>query len=259
MDFTDFYQVLGVSKDADAAAIKAAYRKPARKLHPDLNPGDLKAESNFQDINNAYEVLKDEEERKKYDELYDYVESGRRPPYQAEQSSPYGAYSQQDLDDILSKENWFESIFGQRQGGRRATPRRGQDIQAEVELELEDALKGSVRSLSLQREETCSQCVGKGQAQGVVCQQCRGLGRVLQTSSLDVKIPQGLADGSTIRLKGQGEAGIVGGPRGDLLLKVRIRPNETGEVDGHHLRADFPISIFDAILGGQVDLEASWA
>jgi DnaJ-class molecular chaperone len=247
MDFIDFYQVLGIDKDADGAAIKAAYRKLARTHHPDLNPGDLKAEENFQKINQAYEVLKDKEERLKYDEIYDYVKSGGRPVSGPDHGSDQGQ-AQEAYADI------FEQIFGQGRRQSRATPRRGQDIHAEVEIELQELLDSVTRSLSLQREETCVQCGGTGVSQGTICHRCRGLGRSIETSTLDVKIPKGMTEGSTIRLKGQGEAGLVNGPRGDLLLKIRLKPNQTWEVDGHNLKTDVPLSIFDAILGGKVDV-----
>ena len=243
MDFIDFYQALGIGKDADVAAIKAAYRKLARKHHPDLNPGDLQAEEKFQKINQAYEVLKDEEERLKYDELYDYVKSGGRPVADPEQDRAEGPYA-----------DFFEQLFRQGRRQSRATPRRGQDIHAEVEIELQEAVDSATRSLSLQREETCAQCGGTGLSQDTLCHRCRGLGRSLETSTLDVKIPRGMTEGSTIRLKGQGEAGLVNGPRGDLFLKIRIKANQDWEVDGHNLKTDLHLSMFDAILGGEVDV-----
>ena len=134
MNFTDFYEVLGLSKQADAAEIKSAYRKLARTHHPDLNPGDEGAEARFQEINNAYEVLKDEEERKKYDELYDYIKSGKSAQPRPDQGRSQHQYSQEDIDEILSNTDFFEELFGAGRRRKRASPRRGQDIHAEVEV-----------------------------------------------------------------------------------------------------------------------------
>lgn len=254
MNFTDFYEVLGVGKEADASTIKSAYRKLARKHHPDLNPGNEKAEAKFQEINNAYEVLKDEQERLKYDELYDYIKAGGKARVRPESNRANQHFSQEDIDEILSNTDFFEQLFGEGRRHARATPKRGQDIHAGVELELEEVLEGSSRSLSLQREETCSECGGHGHLRGTVCTRCRGLGRVVATSTLEVKLQKGLTEGSVVRLKGQGEAGQIGAPRGDLLLKVHLKPKPGWNVEGYDLHTDLHVSIFEAILGGEVEL-----
>ncbi|MBI3927595.1 MAG: J domain-containing protein [Armatimonadetes bacterium] len=251
MEFKDYYKVLGVERGASEKEIKAAYRKLARRYHPDVNPGDKSAEQKFTEINQAYEVLADEEERKKYEEIADYVRSGkRRPP---------GRHDEGDLEDLFGAgagvgPDFFEHFFGGRRHSQ-ATPRPGNDLHAEVAITLEEALHGTQRRLSMERQEPCPDCAGLGVRERQVCPACRGLGRVLRPATLDVKIPAGATRGSSIRLRGRGEAGAAGGPAGDLILRIELAPHDRYEVKGHDLHRDLKVSVFDAVAGGEVEFE----
>ena len=220
VQFRDYYEILGVAKTATDNEIKSAYRKLARKFHPDVNPGDKSAEEKFKEINEAYQVLADSEKRKRYDQLGPNWKQGEefRPPPGWERV--HGAPG--DFGDLFGSgrgasgfSDFFESLFG----GRR-TPRagagfamRGQDVEAEIALTLEEAHRGGKRSISLQVAETCSDCRGSGSKDGkTVCPTCRGAGAIRRPKSLEVTIPAGVRDDSVIRLAGQGEPGANGAP-----------------------------------------------
>ncbi len=248
MEFKDYYKILGVDSQATPKDIKSAYRALARKYHPDLHPGDPDAERHFAEINEAYEVLDDVEERKKFDEIANYVKQHGRPP-QAPGPSPGGP---EDFSEAEAA-SFFEQFFGRRQS--RATPRQGADIHAEVQISVEEAVHGTRRSLGLQRGGPCPQCGGAGFIEHSVCPLCRGRGAVAVPQTLDVKIPAGVTTGSTIRLKGQGQSGGPGGPSGDLLLSIEIEPHPVYQVMGHDLHRDIEVSVFAAVLGGEVSLD----
>jgi len=241
MEFKDYYQTLGVDAKATSQEIKAAYRALARSLHPDLHPGDQEAERKFSSINEAYEVLMDDEKRKQFDEIAEYVKATGHPP------RPEPQYAEQADDH-----SFFEQFFGRRHS--RATPRKGSDLHAEVEVTLQDAFSGSTRRLQLNSQELCPDCHGNGLKDRQVCPTCRGQGQVLVPQNLDVKIPAGVTDGTVIRLAGQGHPGSAG--RGDLLLQIRLLPDPVYQVDGHDLRRDLEVSVFTALLGGEVQVES---
>lgn len=245
--FTDYYQTLGVDRKATAKEIKSAYRALARKCHPDLNPDDADAERKFAAINEAYEVLDDPVERKKFDEIADYTRVHGRPP-----QASGGGYAADDAMDADAN-SFFEQFFGRRQS--RATPRPGADIQAEITISLQEALHGTQRNLSLERAEACAQCGGAGFLEHGVCPVCRGRGATVVAQTLDVKIPVGVTNGSTIRLKGQGQPGAAGGPAGDLLLHTQIATDPIYQLKGHDLHREVEVSIFTAILGGDLPFE----
>lgn len=263
--FRDYYEVLGVKRDASAEDIKRSYRKLARKYHPDVNPGDKSAEEKFKELNEAYEVLSDAEKRKKYDQLGENWKAGAdfTPP----QGWEGGSINFQDFSDIFGGargqttgfSDFFETLFG---GARRAGARggpgfamRGQDVEAEIELGLEDINKGVTKTLSLAASEICPDCGGTGQRSGKICFTCRGAGVVNRPKSLDVNVPVGLRDGSTIRLPAQGEPGANGGPPGDLFLRVRLRPHPlftiTGEDD---IQIELPVAPWEPALGAKVNV-----
>ncbi|MBT9582655.1 J domain-containing protein [bacterium] len=243
MDFKDYYKILGVDSKASAAEIKAAYRALARSSHPDLNPGNPEAEKKFSEINEAYEVLNDEEKRKQFDEIADYVKTKGHPPRQE--------YAYEDSQE--DSHSFFEQFFGRRHS--RASQHPGADLHAEVEITLQEAFSGSTRRLSLSRQELCPPCHGSGVVDRRVCHACRGMGQVLTPYSLDVKIPAGVTEGSVIRLAGQGHPGSPGAPRGDLLLVIAVQPDPVYQVEGHDLHRDLEVSIFLALLGGEVQVE----
>jgi DnaJ-class molecular chaperone len=264
MNFKDYYAVLGVPKSAAEKDIKSAYRKLARKWHPDANPKNPKeAEEKFKEIAEAYEVLGDPEKRKKYDVL---GPNWQQAAQQAEQQRRYrttvdGQEFEFDLGDAGGPSgfsDFFDMFFsdvGRRQTARgRGIERRGQDLETTIDLNLRDAYSGGSKAVSLQIEDVCPRCRGTGTEGGRLCPQCHGTGRVLLSKRFEVTIPRGVHDGQRIRLAGQGGAGINGGPNGDLYLVVRLQSDPTYKRKGDDLYVDLPVSIYDLILGGEVNV-----
>lgn len=268
VQFRDYYEVLGLSRSASESEIKAAYRKLARKYHPDVNPKDKAAEEKFKEINEAYEVLSDPEKRKRYDALGQDWKAGqdfRPPPGWQEGTVEFG-----DLGDIFGGtggggpggfSDFFETLFGARGGMRsaragRGFAMRGRDIEAEIELTLEEAHRGAARGITLQTAEPCPECRGTGSKDGKsVCPVCRGAGAVQRAKTLEVSVPAGVRDGSVIRLAGQGEAGRAGAPRGDLFLRVRIKPHRLFDVVGDYdVQIELPVAPWEAALGARVSV-----
>jgi len=253
MQNKDYYKILGVSKSATGKDIKSAYRKLARKYHPDVNPGDSKAEAKFQDINEAYEVLSDSEKREQYDQFgsnwKNFRQAGGRGGSRGGGGQPF------DFDFDLSGfeggagGNIFEQMFG---GGRRRRqgPQKGGNARADIEISVEDAFSGTSRTLTITGQQPCPQCGGSGVGRGGVCHNCGGSGRRSQDSRIDVKIPAGVTDGSKIRVKGKGEPGMRGGQPGDLYLTVHLKSHPTYEVNGRDLTMTTTVDAFKAILGG---------
>jgi DnaJ-class molecular chaperone len=257
--FRDYYEVLGVARTASDAEIKKAYRKLARKYHPDVNPGDKRAEEKFKELSEAYEVLSDSDKRKKYDQLGENWKAGSDftpPPGWENVRVEYG-----DLGDVFGGStggfsDFFQSIFGERTRAARGGAgfaMRGSDVEAEIELTLEEAHRGSKKSLSFQATQTCPTCGGSGTVGGQRCGTCRGAGVVLQPKTLDVNIPPGLRDGSVVRLEGQGEPGAGGARSGDLYLRVRLLPHPVFKLVGEDdVQVELPISPWEAVLGARV-------
>jgi DnaJ-class molecular chaperone len=251
--YKDYYQILGVPKNATEKEIKAAYRKLARKWHPDANPDDVEAaEEKFKEIQEAYEVLGDPKKRKKYDTLgRDWQRaSDQAEPQQQQQRSPFGnEYAGDGFSDF------FETFFSG--AGRRSTtftdvPRRGQDIEGSIEVSLRDAYVGGTKTVSLELDDTCPTCGGTGVVQRRICPTCHGTGRVTTTKTLEVRIPRGVRDGQRLRLLGQGGHGIHGGPSGDLYLTVHVQEDPTFERVGDDLYVEVPVRAYDLVLGGEV-------
>ena len=240
--------------------IKSAYRKLARKYHPDVNPGDKSAEDKFKEINEAYEVLSDADKRKRYDQLGQNWKSGEefRPPPGWE--GVQGGVG--DFGDLFGGgggqsgfSDFFESLFGGRRAGRGGAGfvMRGRDVEAEIALTLEEAHRGVKRSITLQTVETCADCRGTGSKDKKICPTCGGAGEIRRPKSFEVTIPPGVRDGSVIRLAGQGEPGSNGAPAGDLFLRVQIQPHRlftiTGEDD---VQIELPVAPWEAALGANI-------
>jgi len=282
----DYYDILGVSKDASSDDIRKAYRKLAFKYHPDKNPGDKKAETKFRDISNAYQVLHDPEKRKAYDQR---GQAGL---------DAMGFEGFSSAEDIFSSfGDIFGDFFGKRfyGGGRARAPQRGQDLVTEIRIPFDESMEGSRRSIRLERDAPCPDCGGSGDRSGAapkacpvcggsgrstrggrdlggfvsvgspcpacggtgtqaagLCQKCRGRGVVPGRAALDIKIPKGIEDGSVLRLAGQGAPGRRGGRPGDLLVTVRVDPHPDLERDGFDLRVNTRVPLTTAILGGKV-------
>lgn len=265
----DYYEVLGVSRTASEDEIKAAYRKLARKYHPDLNPGDRGAEERFKELQSANEVLSDQEKRTKYDkygENWRYAEQaeaagvGNAPPpgWQDFRTGGAGAGAQDasGFEFNFSGEdagNIFEELFGR--AGRARRPTRGRDVEATLELSLEDANRGGRQTLQMQATDVCPTCQGTGfVAENQICPTCRGTGQVIAPKTIEVNIPAGVRDGSTLRLAGQGGAGAPGQSAGDLYLRIRLRPHEKFAVRGDDLEVELPITPWEAVLGAIVQV-----
>ncbi len=266
MNYKDYYSILGVPKGAPERDIKSAYRKLARKWHPDQNPDNAHAaEEKFKDIQEAYEVLGDPEKRKKYDFL---GSDWQRASREAEQHRSYrqaqgadfsnfgnfggattagGASGFSDFFDMF-----FSGIGRQRTSGFSAAQQRGEDLESTIELSLHDAFEGGKKSVTLQVEDLCPRCHGTGTDRNRICPQCHGTGRVRETKRFDVTIPRGVRDGQRIRLAGQGASGQGGGARGDLYLIVHLAGDNHYERKGDDLYLDLPVSIYDLILGAEV-------
>ena len=288
----DYYEVMGVSKDASEDELKKAYRKLAKKYHPDLNPGDKEAELKFKEVNEAYEILSDSEKRSRYDQ---FGHAGVDPNFGAG-AGGYGYGAGIDIDDI------FGSIFGGGFGGfggqRRANPnapRRGTDTEVSVTISFEEAAKGCKKEVAYFCVDSCTECNGSGAAKGTSpktcptcngtgqvavsqrtpfgmvqtqhnCDKCRGTGKIIESPcrvcsgtgrvrkqhKVEINIPAGIDDGQIMSVGGHGNAGTNGGPAGDLIVEVRVRPHAIFERRGNDIWCEFPITFVQASLGGEI-------
>ncbi|HVM60820.1 MAG TPA: J domain-containing protein [Verrucomicrobiae bacterium] len=270
VEFKDYYEILGVPRAASQDEIRRAFRKLAHKYHPDVAKDKTVAEERFKEINEANEVLSDPEKRKKYDALganWKQGEEFRPPPDWAEQ------FGQQAWTEGAPGEfefhfggtgfsDFFENLFGMGggvgssrrgadEGGRFA--QRGRDVEADIMVTMGEALRGSTRTVSLQRLVPCEKCGGKGRVNKRVCPECRGRRQVPRTETYQVKIPPGVYEGQLLRLGGQGEHG-ADGQSGDLYLRIRFtdHPDYRREEDG--LYHDLDIAPWDAVLGATVSV-----
>lgn len=261
----DLYSVLGVKRDASDKEIRAAFRRLARKHHPDVNPGNAEAEARFKEINAAYEVLSDAENRRKYDRYgdqwqhADQIEQIRR---QQGGGRPFpfpgqgGNGVEFDLGDMLrggaggggNGGGIFDSIF--RRGGGRT---RGQDLEHATRVTLEEAYQGATRTIEVHEgSETCRICGGTGQIASATCHTCRGTGNATPIRRIEVTIPAGIQSGQRVRVAGKGGPGAGGGPNGDLYLVVEVAPHPRFERRGDDLYVDVDVPVADAALGGEV-------
>ena len=288
----DYYEVLGVERNASADDIKRAYRRMAMKYHPDKNPGDKQAEVRFKQCAEAYEVLSDPQKRQRYDQ---FGHEGLRGMGMRD----YSHMRWQDIgsifEDIFSGFGGFGDIFGMgtRSGTARRGPARGYDLETTVELTLNDIAKGTEKKIEFTRQDICPECNGSGAAKGSsptqcpscrgtgqvakgggffqmistcpscrgegkiitrACKKCRGTGKVPRKRVLNVKIPSGVHEGQGIRVANEGEPGRNGGPRGDLYCYVRIKPHEFLQRKGNDLIAVVPVTMTDAALGTTVEV-----
>lgn len=246
VEYKDYYRILGIDRRADDREIKAAFRRMARRYHPDVNQGDPAAEHRFKDINEAYEVLSDAEKRRRYDVLgpvnWARATSGAAGP------NGRGARPGQSTFDF------FQSVFTQA-NARRARARRGRDIEQDVTVTLPEAFSGGTRTFSVQGEEHCETCDGSGRAPtGRPCPTCAGSGLVAFTRNIEVKIPAGIRDGSRIRIANEGGAGVMGGTKGDLYFRVHVAPHDVFRREEDNLHIDLDVPFTALVLGGEIEV-----
>jgi DnaJ-class molecular chaperone len=270
MQFQDYYQTLGVKRDASEKEIKKAYRDLARKLHPDVNKNH-DAEERFKAVNEAYQVLSDTEKRAQYDrfgadwEKYQAAGAATGADFgqwfrNAQTSGASGSNGSTRWEYRTSGEegfsDFFETLFGGGLGRRRrqqtAPPRRGEDFEYPIELSLRDAFTGTTRAFELQLPETCDVCFGSGIDRGELCYACGGSGSVMRRAKIEVDIPAGIREGQKVRVAGKGQPGRDGGKPGDVLLKVRIKPDRDFAFEHNDLRTDVEAPLYTAMLGGEV-------
>ena len=275
----NLYAILGVARDADEPTLKSAYRKLARMYHPDKNPGDKAAEERFKEVNEAYAVLSDPDKRAQYDRFGTVSGAG------GGQDVGFGTI----FEDLF--EGFFGGAGGER--GRRTRARRGEHLRYDLEVTLEEAAEGLESKLQIPRLESCEgckgtgqqpgtqpetctacrgagqvrfsqgfltlaracpQCGGEGQVNRAPCKDCRGQARVRRERLLKVTIPPGVEDGNQLRLSGEGEGGLFGGPAGDLYVVLHVKPHEIFVRQGAELFCELPLSFTQATLGDQVEV-----
>lgn len=279
----DYYEILGIDKKASPDDIKKAFRKLARKYHPDLNPGDKNAEEKFKDINEAYEVLKDEKKRTEYDRF------GKSPFAEGGPGFDFRTYTSGDRFDFGGFGDIFSDMFGAGSGFERMDT-RGPDLVMGMELSLEEAFSGITKPISFNRDVTCSTCKGMGaetfeqcstckgtgkittskgffkmaQACGAcggsgrkitkACKQCGGSGRIFRTETIKVKIPAGADTGSKVKVRGMGGAGQGNGPAGDLQIGITVKHHPIFSRKGEDLYIDLPVTFGEAALGSKIEV-----
>ncbi|HZR82476.1 MAG TPA: J domain-containing protein [Candidatus Binatia bacterium] len=263
---SDLYAALGVSRSASAEEIKRAYRKLARKYHPDVNPGNKSAEERFKEISRAHEVLSDEKLRPLYDEFGDDALQAGFDPERARQfrqwqeaarSAGRGGRGTRVRMERGGAEGFsgfggFEDLFGG-MFSRAAAPERGADVEVPVTIELLEAVRGTSRAISVRRPDVCPVCHGTGEGPNrTTCRRCGGAGVVEETARLNVKIPPGVDNGSRVRVAGKGGSGSDGAPAGDLYIVVEVRPHPLLAREGNDLTLEVPIKVSEAVQGAKV-------
>jgi molecular chaperone DnaJ len=309
----DYYETLGVGRSADTDEIRKAYRKLARKYHPDLNPGDKAAEERFKKVQEAYDILSDDQKRKVYDQYGFY--SDNIPPngagpgpgagagpnfggfdfseYLRQQQAAGGAGRTQETGEGFGFRDIFSQFFRGGGGARTAAPQpeRGSDLEYGLNIDFWQAIRGTQVRLNISRQEVCETCHGSGSAGGNVavcpecdgtgtvtqmagamkfnltCQRCGGTGRLkntcptcrgegvlLRQDSVEVRIPQGVANGSRLRVAGKGNAGVAGGPAGDLYITIRVEEHPFFKREGDNIHVQVPLTVSEAGLGSKIEV-----
>jgi molecular chaperone DnaJ len=278
----DYYNTLGVSKSASQDEIKKAFRKLARKYHPDLNPGDKAAEHKFKELNEAYEVLSDPKKRAEYDQFGSSPFGGGGPGFEGSRT-----YDFRDTSDFGGLGDFFSDLFGARSEAIHA---KGSDMVMGLELSLEEAFSGVTKTITFNREVTCRSCNGSGAESSQICDTCKGTGSIktskgffmmsqpctackgsgrrvtkvcpscggrgknFHTETINVKIPRGVDTGSRVKLKGMGGAGSGGGPAGDLHIEITVRHHPIFKRKGDDIYLDLPVTFGETALGAKIEV-----
>ncbi len=243
----DYYSILGVPETASSDEIKRAFRKKAKKYHPDVNPGDKEAEQMFKETNEAYGILSDSGKRMEYDN----IRKGAFSP------GGMGGFSDFDLYQTFGGSDGsfnFQDLFVS--PGRRGTRLRGRDIHMTINLSFDEAVKGTDREIRFSREVECASCGGskRDQSKKMICSSCAGRGRAQVSEDIKVKIPAGTDTGTRVRVSGKGEGGTSGGPVGDLILNAQVSPHPYFRREGKNIHLEIPLNVSEAILGGNIDI-----
>lgn len=251
----NYYSILGVTPDSSNAEIKSAYRKLARKFHPDINPAGAER---FKDICEAYETLSDEKKRLQYDTINGFFkrEKTHTSSEKAEQE-----YTKTKSDQTVKKEEFSKKIndifeeFGKKKKAK-SIPKRGDDIFEEISITIKEAVNGTVRNVNVMHTSECPHCKGRKFINGSACPVCNGKGEKSEHKKISVKIPKNIKNGAKLRIPNEGASGENGGKNGDLYLKIKIEPNSKMQIVGNDVIYNVPITPFEAVLGGSVSIPA---
>ena len=262
VQYKDYYDILGVSRSASADEIRKAFRKLARQYHPDVAKNKVSAEAKFKEINEAYEVLSDPVKRQKYDALGpDWKQGAEFRPPPGWQPRDRGRARPGEAEDFEFRfggttgfSDFFEQLFGsmgrgQAEFGRGESVQKGQDVESDILVTLQEGMHGAIRPITLQRQVLCAKCYGTAQVNGRSCDACGGKGYTIARENYKIKIPAGVRPGQRLRLAGQGEKSAGGGPAGDLFLRVRFEQHPELEVEGGNLVYEAEVAPWEAVLG----------